>query len=211
MQRNIQAMVDKYPELQVCAGETEQACQLLIGSFRNGGKLLVCGNGGSASDSEHIVGELMKGFMSKRPIPSEFRTTLNELFPDEGLYIADRLQGTLPAISLVSHTAFMTAFANDVSAETVFAQQVYGYGNKGDVLIGLSTSGNSPNVVRAVQVAKALGMHTIGMTGSDGGRLKSLCDVSIRVPYERTLDIQERHLPVYHAICLAIEEVFFGP
>lgn len=213
MQHILESMVTKYPELQSCRSETAQAGQLLIDAYRGGGKLLVCGNGGSAADSEHIVGELMKGFMSKRPVSDEFRALLAGLYPEaeEGRFIAERLQGALPAISLVSQTALLTAFANDVSAETVFAQQVYGYGRPGDVLIGLSTSGNSINVVRAIQVAKALGLRTIGLTGADGGRVHALCDVTIRVPYDRTPDIQERHLPIYHALCVAVEEAFFGP
>lgn len=210
MHRIIQEMVDKYQELHVCARETQQACELLVDAYRGGGKLLVCGNGGSAADSEHIVGEMMKGFMSKRPISDDFREKLNDLYGSDGSFIADRLQGALPAISLVSQSGLMTAFANDVSAETVYAQQVYGYGRAGDVLMGISTSGNSPNVVRALQVAKALGVRTIGLTGEDGGRMKALCDVTIRVPYNRTPDIQERHLPIYHAICLVVEEAFFG-
>jgi len=213
MQHILETMVTKYPELQSCRNETEQAGQLLIDAYRGGGKLLVCGNGGSAADSEHIVGELMKGFMSRRPVSDEFRTLLAGLYPEseEGRFLAERLQGALPAISLVSQTALLTAFANDVSAETVFAQQVYGYGRPGDVLIGLSTSGSSMNVVRAIQVAKALGLRTIGLTGADGGRMRALCDVTIRVPYDRTPDIQERHLPIYHALCVAVEEAFFGP
>ncbi|MBM7568214.1 D-sedoheptulose-7-phosphate isomerase [Paenibacillus sacheonensis] len=210
MHRIVQTMINKYPELNACAQDTELACGLLVDAYRSRGKVLVCGNGGSAADSEHIVGELMKGFMSKRPVPDAFRAKLGELFPAEGGSVADLLQGALPAISLVSHSALMTAFMNDVSAETVFAQQVYGYGREGDVLIGLSTSGNSLNVVRAMQVAKALGVRTIGLTGRSGGRMKELCDVTIRVPHDSTPDIQERHLPIYHALCMVVEEAFFG-
>ncbi|QHT64077.1 SIS domain-containing protein [Paenibacillus lycopersici] len=203
-------MVDRYPELQGCVPDIDKAYAYLADAYRGGGKLLVCGNGGSASDSEHIVGELMKGFMSKRPVPASFRETLTRLFPEEGELLCDRLQGALPAISLVSHSALITAFANDVSAETVFAQQVYGYGRAGDVLIGLSTSGNSLNVVRAMQVAKALGIRTIGLTGHGGGMMGELCDAAIRVPSDRTPDIQEWHLPIYHALCMMVEEAFFG-
>ncbi|MNR34125.1 Phosphoheptose isomerase [compost metagenome] len=134
---------------------------------------------------------------------------MEKSYPGEGDFIADHLQGALPAISLVSHTALATAFSNDVSAETVFAQQVYGYGVKGDVLLGLSTSGNSANVVRAIQVAKVQGLTAIGLTGQNGGRMNELCDVTIRVPSDRTPDIQERHLPIYHAICMMLEEEFF--
>ncbi|NBD26847.1 D-sedoheptulose-7-phosphate isomerase [Paenibacillus glycinis] len=209
MHHHLSAMIGKYPELMACVQETALAYELLADSYRNGGKLLVCGNGGSAADSEHIVGELMKGFVSKRPVPASFRESLIRLFPADGAQLADRLQGALPAISLASHAALMTAFANDVSAETVFAQQVYGYGKEGDVLLGLSTSGNSANVVRAIQVAKSLGVRTIGLTGRDGGAMNTLCDVTIRVPHDRTPDIQERHQPIYHALCMMVEEAFF--
>lgn len=182
---------------------------MIKASYEAGGKLLVCGNGGSASDSEHIVGELMKGFMLRRPVPVGFRERLSALYTLEGEKLSNSLQGALPAISLASHTSFLTAYANDVSAEAMFAQQVYGYGKPGDVLLGLSTSGNSVNVLRAAQVAKALGMGTIGLTGRSGGKLRELCEVSICVPYDLTPDIQERHLPVYHALCLMLEEAFF--
>lgn len=186
------------------------AAELLVSTYSSGGKVLICGNGGSASDSEHIVGELMKGFMQRRPVPGDVRQRLEQLFPQEGQFLADHLQGALPAISLVSQTALTTAYANDVSAEMMFAQQVYGYGNPGDALIGLSTSGNSANVVRAMQVAKLKGLRTIALTGRSGGKLKEICDVAIQVPWDSTPDIQERHLPIYHALCIHLEEVFFG-
>ncbi|MFC0329274.1 SIS domain-containing protein [Paenibacillus sepulcri] len=205
------ALSSKYPELDSCLSDIGKAYELLEGSYSMGGQVLVCGNGGSASDSEHIVGELMKGFMQKRPVPAAFREELGALFPGEEAEICDNLQGALPAISLVSHTALMTAFMNDVSADMVFAQQVYGYGRPGDALIGLSTSGNSRNVVRALQVAKAKGMKTIGLTGRTGGRMKELCDAVICVPWDSTPDIQERHLPIYHALCIALEDRFFSP
>lgn len=205
----LQSMVTKYPELEACVPDIETAFARLKDTYRQGGKTLICGNGGSASDSEHIVGELMKGFMSRRPLPAAERSRFAELFPDEADFLADHLQGALPAISLVSHSALMTAYMNDVSAEMVFAQQVYGYGRSGDSLIGLSTSGNSANVVRAMQVAKMLGMTTIALTGQGGGKLGALCDVTIRVPWESTPDIQERHLPIYHALCRLLEEAFF--
>ncbi|MBP1993997.1 D-sedoheptulose-7-phosphate isomerase [Paenibacillus eucommiae] len=199
----------KYPELSQCIPDIEQACEVLTTSYRQGGKLLVCGNGGSASDSEHIVGELMKGFMSKRPLPENERSQLRDHFGDHGSYLADHLQGALPAISLVSHSALISAFANDVAADMVYAQQVYGYGVQGDVVLGLSTSGNSRNVLHALQVARLRGLRTIGMTGQGGGAMKAVCDVTICVPWERTPDIQERHLPIYHALCILLEEEFF--
>ncbi|TMV48986.1 SIS domain-containing protein [Paenibacillus mesophilus] len=210
MNEALQACIAKYPELSACRGDIERAFHAMKDCYAEGGKILLAGNGGSASDCEHIVGELMKGFMSKRPIPAQMREKLNQFGEADGVYMADRLQGALPAISLVSHTSIATAYANDVAADMVFAQQVYGYGKQGDVLVGLSTSGNSRNVVRAMQVARALGMGTIGLTGRDGGEMKRFCDVTIRVPYESTPDIQERHLPIYHTLCIMLERHFFG-
>jgi phosphoheptose isomerase len=201
-------MINKYPDLQNCVAEIEQAYALLSQCYRNGGKLLLCGNGGSASDCEHITGELMKGFNSKRPLNTEWKEKFASLFED-GTKMANQLQGALPAISLVSQTALMSAVANDIDAEMVFAQQVFGYGRSGDVLIGLSTSGNSANVIQAIKVAKALGMGTIGLTGASGGRILQFADVTIRVPWVHTPDVQERHLPIYHALCLGLEKEFF--
>lgn len=201
----------KYPELgPACSAEIERAFEIVRTCYRNGGKLLLCGNGGSAADCEHIVGELMKGFMLRRPVPESFQNALATVDAESASYIAEHLQGGLPAISLVSHTALSTAFANDNAPDLVFAQQVYGYGKPGDVLLGISTSGNSANVMHALRVAKALGMHTIGLTGASGGRMKALCDAPICVPFDRTPDIQERHLPIYHALCIRIEEEFFS-
>ncbi|SEB53712.1 SIS domain-containing protein [Paenibacillus sp. GP183] len=205
----LQKLIDKYPELDACLPDIDRMTALMTESFRQGGQALLCGNGGSAADCEHIVGELMKGFMLKRPITTAMRATFQELFPQDAAFLSDHLQGALPAISLVSHTALSTAFNNDISPEMVFAQQVFGYGRKGDVLIGLSTSGSSANVVRAMQVAKAKGLHTVALTGQSGGKLKDLCDVTIRVPWNSTPDIQERHQPIYHALCIVLEEEFF--
>jgi D-sedoheptulose 7-phosphate isomerase len=210
MNESLIKLTKKYPELETCVGEIQAAFEVLRESYRSGGKLLICGNGGSAADSEHIVGELMKGFMSKRPVPDAFREKLLQAAPEDGAYIADRLQGALPAISLVSHTALITAYANDVAADLIFAQQVYGYGKPQDVLLGLSTSGNSRNVLLAVKTARAMGLKTIGMTGRTGGAMASCCDVCIRVPHDSTPDVQERHLPIYHALCIMLEEEFFG-
>ncbi len=206
----LEALFEKYPDIAACRDDVVAAYEIMRESYANGGKALFCGNGGSASDSEHIVGELMKGFMSRRPVPEAERARWIEAYGEEGHYLADHLQGGLPAISLVSHTALLTAFINDVAADMMFAQQVYGYGKPGDVLVGLSTSGNSANVVRAVQVAKLRGLKTIGLTGRAGGKMASLCDVTIRVPKDATPDVQERHLPIYHAICIMLEEEFFG-
>lgn len=203
------SMTTRYPELINCLSDIELGFELLNQSFNQGNKLLLCGNGGSAADCEHVVGELMKGFISKRPLSTSISDRFEREFPGEGLDLADKLQGALPAISLVSHSALISAYANDVDPEMVFAQQVYGYGRSGDVLIAFSTSGNSANILRALQVAKVQGLKTIGFTGDSGGKLKSLCDVTICVPWEKTLDIQERHLPIYHALCLMLEEAFF--
>lgn len=202
-------LVRQYPDLAVCIPQIEQAHKLLSVCFRGGGKLLICGNGGSAADSEHIVGELMKGYLLKRPLPESARQALGGVSPQDGDYLADHLQGALPAISLVSQAALISAIANDVAADMVYAQQVYGYGRSGDVLWAISTSGNARNVVNAAQVARAVGLKVLGLTGPGGGRLKTLCDVAICVPGGCTPAVQERHLPVYHALCARLEAEFF--
>ena len=199
----------RYPEMDECIEDIQRAVTLLEAVFQGGGKLLICGNGGSASDSEHIVGELMKGFRLKRPLPPTARQQLRESFPIDYEYLTAHLQGALPAISLASQPVLLTATANDVAADMVFAQQVYGYGKEGDVVMGISTSGNSKNICRALQVARAFGMHTIGLLGRNEGSMLSLCDVTIRVPAYSVTEIQERHLPVYHVICAYLEERFF--
>lgn len=203
-------LVQRYPDLGECLPAVRQAGDLLAACYHSGGKLLVCGNGGSAADSEHIVGELMKGYNLKRPVPPEFRARLAERFPERADYLADHLQGALPAISLVSHTSLITAFINDVAADMIFAQQVYGYGRPGDVLLGISCSGNAPDVIHAFQVAQALGVKTLGFSGSSGGRMLPFCDVIVRVPLTKIPEIQERHEAIYHALCALLEERFFG-
>ncbi|CAH1192495.1 Phosphoheptose isomerase [Paenibacillus allorhizoplanae] len=209
MSKVLEQLLVKYPDLAPCRASIQAAFEAMELSFDKGGKMLLAGNGGSAADCEHVVGELMKGFMSPRKLPKEQRDKMMVHGEAKGTYLADHLQGALPAISLVSHTAFATAFNNDVAADMVFAQQVYGYGKQEDTLVVFSTSGNSANIVHAVQVAKSMGVTTIGLTGEGGGRLKDLCDVIIRVPYSSTPDIQERHLPIYHALCMMLEEAFF--
>lgn len=209
MGQTLEQLLFKYPDLEPCRASIQAAFEAMKLSFEKGGKMLLAGNGGSAADCEHVVGELMKGFMSPRGLPQEQRDKMMIHGEEHGKYLADHLQGSLPAISLVSHTAFATAFNNDVAADMVFAQQVYGYGKQEDTLVVLSTSGNSANIVYAVQVAKSMGVTTIGLTGEGGGRLKELCDVIIRVPYRSTPDIQERHLPIYHVLCMMLEEAFF--
>jgi D-sedoheptulose 7-phosphate isomerase len=198
------------PALSICGESIRQSFEIILECYRNHGQVLICGNGGSAADSEHIVGELMKSFLISRPVNRETREKIQRMFPVDGKYMADNLQCALPAISLVSQTAISSAYINDVQPDMVFAQQVYGYGKSGDVLMGLSTSGNSGNVLNAIHIGKVLGMKTIGMTGEGGGKMKGLCDAVIRVPAVETYRIQEFHLPVYHALCAMIEEEFWG-
>jgi D-sedoheptulose 7-phosphate isomerase len=206
----IEELIFSYPGLDICAADIKAAFDVLRDCYRGGGKVLTCGNGGSASDAEHIVGELMKGYLLKRPVSEEARAKLLFSNAEAGGYLADHLQGGLPAISLVSQTSLLSAIANDTAADMVYAQQVYVYGRAGDVLIGISTSGNAANVIRAMQVAPALGLRTIGLTGRTGGKLKPLCDVCIRVPANDTTLIQERHLPIFHVLCAMLEEEFFA-
>lgn len=194
-------LFERYPSLLVIRDKIEMAYELLETSYLQGGKLLICGNGGSAADSDHIVGELMKGFYKKRP--------LSEMDMKRFGALGEKLQGALPAIALTGHSALSTAFLNDVDPDMVFAQQVYGYGRAGDVLLAISTSGNSANVVNAATVAKAAGLFVIAMTGESGGALKNICDTCLTVPAEVTADIQELHLPVYHTLCGMLEERFF--
>lgn len=203
----INALYAEYPALQKNEQEIARALGILLESYRAGNKLLICGNGGSAADSEHIVGELMKGFRLQRPLSEELRQAINRQY--QGEEAADCLQGALPAISLSAHTALATAFSNDVSPEFVYAQQVLGYGKKGDVLLGITTSGNSRNVVNAVKIARAVGVKTIGLTGESPGQMESLCDVTIAVPDAETFRAQELHVPVYHALCAALESEIF--
>ncbi len=199
----------RYPVLAACRTDVFAAADTICESFRAGGKLIACGNGGSAADAEHIVGELMKGFLKKRPLPQATREKMKAAFPQDADYLYENLQGALPAISLVNSVALGTAFANDQSADLVFAQQVLGLGREGDVLFAISTSGNSKNVLYAVEIAKVRGLKTVALTGRSGGKLKPVADITIAVPEDETYRIQELHLPVYHAICIAAEEEFF--
>ena len=179
-----------------------QAADLICTCFENGGRLLLCGNGGSAADCAHITGELVKGFLKKRQLPQELREKIGESW-------ADDLQGGLPAIDLTANAGLISAVINDIDGKSVYAQQVAAYGRKGDVLIGISTSGNSENVCRAMKTAKALGMTTIGMTGEKGGKMKELSDLLLNVPENETYKVQEMHLPLYHRLCILIEERMF--
>ncbi len=199
----------RYPKLSSVENEIAQASDSLISCFNDGKKVLVCGNGGSCADSDHIVGELMKGFENKRQLDELMKKKLSGIAGERGEYIAMKLQKGFPAISLTAHSALMTAVANDIDPDLVFAQQVIGYGSIGDVLIAISTSGNSQNIIDACITAQAIGMNVIGLTGEDGGKMKSLCDILINVPEKRTSYVQELHFPVYHSLCLMIETYFF--
>ena len=205
----IDDLVKRYPALAVCRSSIQEAVEAICASYSNGGKVIACGNGGSASDAEHIVGELMKGFILKRPIDDELYSRMKEVCPNEADYLRDNLQGALPAVSLMNAVALNSAFANDQAPDLAMAQQVLGLGKKEDVLIGISTSGNSANVIYAVQMAKVKGIKTIGLLGGRECKLKGLCDISICVPEMETYKIQELHLPVYHALCMAVENEFF--
>lgn len=202
-------LIIRYPQLSVCKEDISCAFDLLSDSYKSNRKLLVCGNGGSASDAEHIVGELMKGFKNPRRLDNKYKEKLKEVDETLGDRLADLLQGTLPAIALDGHPALTTAYMNDCDPQLCFAQQVNGYGKSGDVLLGISTSGNSKNVIYAAVTAKAKGMKVIGLTGSKESRLSELADVCIRVPETETYKIQELHLPVYHCLCLMLEKEFF--
>lgn len=202
-------LVKRYPPLSACRETFLRAMERLILAYEKGGKLLTCGNGGSASDAEHIVGELLKGFRSRRLLDPGFAQTFRELWPQDADKILPRLEWPLPAVALTSHLAFTTAFGNDNQWEYAYAQQLLGLGKPGDALLAISTSGNSKNVVAAAQVAKARGIATLGLTGSKGGKLAEICDVTIKAPAEAVYLVQEFHLPIYHAICFALEEHFF--
>lgn len=210
IQKHIVLLVQRYPVLQACAEDIEKAYRILEECYTHDGKLLIAGNGGSAADSEHIAGELMKRFKIPRPVPASFAQKLREADPVRGPELAKNMEQGLMTIPLVAHEALSTAYINDVDGLGVFAQQLYGFGRPGDVFLGISTSGNSRNVMSATVVARALGLKVIGLTGAKGGELASVADVAIRVPETETFMIQELHLPVYHCLCLMLEERFFG-
>ena len=193
-----------------CKNDIIQAYEILRKCYSQHHKLLVCGNGGSAADSEHIVGELMKGFTLPRKVPAEMSKKFTQVDNDLGNVLTENLQGALPSIALTTHAALSTAFMNDCQPVLVFAQQVYGYAQEGDCFLGISTSGNSQNVLYAAVVAKAQGLSLIGLTGAKQNKLEKYCDVCIHVPETETYKIQERHLPIYHCICLMLEDYFFG-
>ena len=207
--KQIEELIKRYSALETCKKDILAAYEILSEAYSNGRKLLVCGNGGSASDSEHIVGELMKEFKLKRKVYGDQATALKSVDPELGQMLADNLQVALPAISLTGHSSLQTAFMNDAVPELVFAQQVNGYGKPGDVFLGISTSGNSKNVLYAAVNAKAKGLKVIGLTGAKENKLMKYADVCIRVPETETYKIQELHLPVYHCLCLMLEDYFF--
>ncbi|HAK44335.1 MAG TPA: phosphoheptose isomerase [Spirochaeta sp.] len=206
----INELVGRYPLLEDCRGSIEQAAELLIKTSENEGKFLICGNGGSSADADHIVGELMKGFILPRPLTAMQKKSLKETDTELGSLMSERLQRGIPAISLSSQTALNTAFLNDVDPALLFAQQVMGFGKRGDTLWGLSTSGNSKNIVAAAVAAKSRGLKTLAMTGKSSSRLSEICDVCIQVNETETYKVQELHLPVYHSLCLIIEDFFFA-
>lgn len=210
IEKHVDYLIDRYPMLMECREDVIKAYEILEESYSSGRKLLVCGNGGSASDSEHIVGELMKEFKLKRKVYSDQAAALKAIDMELGQVLAENLQGALPAICLTGHSALTTAFMNDANADLVFAQQVNGYGKPGDVFLGISTSGNSKNVLYAAVNAKAKGLKVIGLTGAKENKLMKYADVCIRVPEIETYKIQELHLPVYHCLCLMLEDKFFG-
>ena len=202
--------MERYPKLEECKEDIAKAYLILEECYKNDHKLLIAGNGGSAADSEHIAGELMKRFKILRPVPAELVKRLKEIDSIRGENLAKNLERGLMAIPLVAHEALTTAYINDVDGLGVFAQQLYGFGRLGDVFIGISTSGNSKNVMSATVVARALGVKVIGLTGANGGERASVADVAIKTPETETYMIQELHLPVYHCLCLMLEDRFFG-
>ncbi len=205
----INDLIYRHPLLESSRDQIKEGADLLIESAKQGGKFLFCGNGGSSADADHIVGELMKGFIHKRPLPEKQKTALIEAGGETGEYMANLLQEAIPAVSLSAHTALTTAFLNDVDSSLIFAQQVSGLGKSGDLFWGLSTSGNAKNVAAAAIAAKAKGLKTLAMTGERESMLSEICDVCIRVKEKETYKIQELHLPVYHTLCMILEDYLF--
>lgn len=210
MRNLVDELIERYPILEPGRKDITEAFHILLNCFRGQGKLLIAGNGGSAADAEHIVGELMKGFVLKREIDENLKDKLRNVDYDMGNKLSRKLQLSLPAIALSNHSSLNTAFSNDVDGQLCFAQQVLGYGKEGDVFLGISTSGNSANVLYAAIVAKAQGMKVIGLTGRGGGRLADMADVVVAVDVKETYKVQELHLPIYHCLCLMVESEMFG-
>lgn len=210
LEKHIDLLIERYPVLEICKEDIISGYELLEECYTKGGKLLIAGNGGSAADAEHIAGELMKRFKTPRPIPNELKERLIKIDPVRGENLSKNLERPLMAIPLVAHEALTTAYINDVDGLGVFAQQLYGFGKKNDVFLGISTSGNSQNVMSATVVARALGIKVLGLTGELGGELNMVSNVCVKVPETETYRIQELHLPVYHCLCLMLEDHFFG-
>lgn len=210
LQKHIDFLLERYPKLKSIEDNIISAYLLMEECYSNAGKLLIAGNGGSAADSEHIAGELMKRFKTPRPVSKEFADKLVAVDPERGTALAKKLECGLMAIPLVAHEALTTAYINDVDGLGVFAQQLFGYGRSGDVFLGISTSGNSKNIMNATVVARASGIKVVGLTGEKGGELARVSDVAVQVPETETYMIQELHLPIYHCWCLMLEDHFFG-
>ncbi len=210
LQKHIDLLMQRYPKLESVKQDIIDAYLVMEECYEHDGKLLIAGNGGSAADSEHIAGELMKRFKTPRPVTLEMAEKLKVIDPIRGEDLANNLERGLMAIPLVAHEALSTAYINDVDGLGVFAQQLFGFGRPGDVFLGISTSGNSKNVMSATVVARAIGMKVVGLSGANGGELASVADVAVKVPETETYMIQELHLPVYHCWCLMLEDRFFG-
>jgi D-sedoheptulose 7-phosphate isomerase len=209
IQNYVDELTERYPSLSSCAPDIISTAQLMLEMGVRDGKLLVCGNGGSAADADHIVGELMKSFKLQRPLSEACTDEFRRIGGDEGVHIAEHLQEGIQAIALTQHTALNSAFSNDVDPALGFAQQVLVLSAKHDLFLGLSTSGNSKNVMYAAITARAMGIKVISMTGAGGGKLSGLSDVCIRVPEQETYKVQELHLPVYHTLCMIVESCFW--
>lgn len=205
----VDAFFERHTDLVPLQDQILQTCHLLITAFQKGNKLLLCGNGGSCADCDHIAGEFLKGFLLKRPVNPELKKEMAEKYGEYGAQIAGKLQQGLPTISLNTHSAAISAFENDVDPELIYAQQVLAYGKPGDVLIGISTSGGAKNVAAAVMTANSIGLHTIGLTGKDGGKLAQISNLSLIMPHTETYRIQEYHLAVYHLLCAVVEYEIF--
>ena len=205
----LEELLSRYPALEVCKNDIKASFSALFDTYRAGGTILLCGNGGSAADCEHIAGELLKGFLSRRKMTDKTAAKFRASLGDVAEEFIEKLQGGIPAISLPSQAGVLTAYANDVDAEFVYAQLVYAYAKPGDALIAISTSGNSKNCVRAAEAAKALGIKTVALTGAKESKLSAICDVTVRVPETETFKVQEYHLPVYHCLCAEMEEEIF--
>ena len=207
--KRIDELIERYPDLAGIKGNIEHAYQMMEEAYTSGHKILIGGNGGSCADGEHMVGELMKGFLKHRVISAELQKSLQEVDPEMGAELSEKLEGAITAITVTNHPGLTTAYANDIGAEYEFAQQVNGYGRRGDLFIAISTSGNSKNVLFAAVTAKAMGIKVLAFTGGTGGKLMKYADEAIVIPYNTSFEVQERHMPVYHALCLEMEDKFF--